>query len=60
MPEQRTNPEERSPTTKRNADASFTPSRPKESSSTEELPTDRRSKYTLRQNPRKKLHPDFV
>ena len=60
MPEQRTNPEERSPTTKRNTDASFTPSRPKESSSTEELPTDRRSKYTLRQNPRKKLHPDFV
>ena len=60
MPEQRTNPEERSPTTKRNTDASFTPSRPKESSSTEELPTDRRSKYTLRQNPRKKIHPDFV
>ena len=60
IPEQRTNPEESPPTTKGNTDASFTPSRPKESSSKEELPTDRRTKYTLRQNPRKKIHPDFV
>ena len=60
IPEQRSNNEESPGTTKKSTDARFTPSRPKETPSKEDLPNDRGAKYTLRENPRKNTHPDFI
>ena len=60
IPEQRSNHEENPGTIKKSTDVRFTPSRPKENPSKEDLPNDRGSKYSLRKNPRKTTHPDFI
>ena len=60
IPEQRSNNEENPGTSKKSTDARFTPSRPKETPSKEDLPNDRGAKYSLRKNPKKTTHPDFI